>query len=641
MSQEQQPSEAAHPAPEGGRTLRYRAALALGALGVVFGDIGTSPLYALRECFNGPHALPADEASVLGILSLVIWALILLISIKYLVFILRADNHGEGGILAMAALVLPPRGELSNKGWVVLFLGLFGAALLYGDGMITPAISVLSAVEGLEVAAPATKPFVIPITLAILVGLFMVQSRGTAAVGRLFGPITFVWFAVLALMGLPHLFQSPQVLAAVNPLHGLRLFQAHGPAAFLNMGAVFLVVTGGEALYADMGHFGRGPIRLGWFSFVLPALLLHYLGQGALILGRPEMPENPFFEMAPPWALVPLVILAAAATVIASQAVISGAFSLTMQAIQLGFCPRMDIRHTSAHEKGQIYIPAVNWTLMLACLALVLGFGSSSRLAAAYGIAVSTLMVITTLLFAVLLRRRWRWSVWIVAALTTLFLVVDLTFFAANATKFHQGGWLPVLVAAIVFVVMSTWKQGRQILSSRIGAIGQPLAQTLENAVADNIRRVPGVAVFLFSNPRGTPPALRRNLEFNQVLHEHCLFITIQTEDQPRMGADQRMTVQDLGHGCFRVILRFGFMEQPDLPAVLPAVAEQLPPDTIDLDRISYFLGREIVFATPGTGMASWREKLFGFLMHNARSAASYYGLPPERVVEIGAHVEI
>lgn len=623
------------------RSIRYRAVLALSALGVVFGDIGTSPLYALRECFHGPHALPATAENVLGVLSLVTWALILLISVKYLVFILRADNHGEGGILAMAALVLPSRGQLSGKGWVVLFLGLFGAALLYGDGMITPAISVLSAVEGLKVAAPGMAPFVIPVTLVILVGLFLVQSRGTAAVGKLFGPVTFVWFTVLALMGLPHLWANPQVLAAVNPLHALQLFQTNGELAFFAMGAVFLVVTGGEALYADMGHFGPGPIRLSWFGFVLPALFLHYMGQGALILSRPEMPENPFFEMVPEWAVLPLVVLAAAATVIASQAVISGAFSLTMQAIQLGYCPRMDIRHTSARERGQIYIPAVNWALMVACIALVLGFGSSGRLAAAYGIAVSTLMVITSLLFAVLLHRRWNWPLWLVVLLTAAFLALDFTFFAANALKFMQGGWLPVLVAMIVFVLMSTWKQGRQVLASRLHSGAVPLKQTLDDAVAGGVRRVPGTAVFLFSNPRGTPPALRRNLEFNQVLHAQNLFVTIRTVEVPRVAELERMTAEDLGHGCFRVMLSYGFMEQPDLPAVLPHVAERLGLAELDPARISYFLGRELVRATEGPGMALWREKLFGLMMHNARSASAYFGLPPERVVEIGAHVEI
>ncbi|MBK7781699.1 MAG: potassium transporter Kup [Ardenticatenia bacterium] len=617
--------------------MRYRAVLALSALGVVFGDIGTSPLYALRECFHGPHALPATHENVLGVLSLVTWALILLISVKYLVFILRADNHGEGGILAMAALLLPSRGQLSGKGWVVLLLGLFGAALLYGDGMITPAISVLSAVEGLKVAAPGLAPFVLPITIVILVGLFLVQSRGTAAVGRLFGPVTFVWFAVLALMGLPHLLRTPQVLAAINPLHALQLFQTNGMLAFFAMGAVFLVVTGGEALYADMGHFGPGPIRLGWFGFVLPALFIHYMGQGALIMSRPVMPENPFFEMVPSWAVVPLVVLAAAATVIASQALISGAFSLTMQAIQLGYCPRMAIRHTSAQERGQIYIPAVNWALMVACISLVLSFGSSSRLAAAYGIAVSTLMVITSLLFALVLRRIWHWPIWVVALVTTVFLVLDLTFFAANALKFLQGGWLPLLVALAGLILMATWKQGRQILASHLLVGAVPLKQTLDDAVAQGIRRVPGTAAFLYSNPRGTPPALRRNLDFNQVLHERSLFITIQTAETPRVSDGDRLVVEDLGHGCHRVIIGYGFMEQPDLPAILPSIAERLASGPLDASRISYFLGRELIRATEGAGMALWREKLFSLMMHNARPAASYFGLPPERVVEIGA----
>ncbi len=623
------------------RSLRYRAALALGALGVVFGDIGTSPLYALRECFHGPHALPNTPENVLGVLSLVTWSLILLISVKYLVFILRADNHGEGGILAMAALVLPPRGQLTGKGWTVLVLGLFGAALLYGDGMITPAISVLSAVEGLKVASPAAERYVLPLTLLILVGLFAVQSRGTAAVGRLFGPVTFLWFSVLGLMGLPYLLEHPSVLASLNPWHAVELFRVNGLMAFYVMGSVFLVVTGGEALYADMGHFGPSPIRLSWFAFVLPALYLHYMGQGALIMSSPEMPEHPFFEMAPAWALVPLVLLAGAATVIASQAVISGAFSLTAQAIQLGYCPRLDVQHTSARERGQIYIPSVNWALMVACIALVLGFGSSSRLAAAYGIAVSTLMVITSVLFAVILYRRWQWSLGATVALTALFLVLDLSFFTANALKFMQGGWLPVLVALAVFAVMATWKEGRTLLSSRLSVGATPLSQTLEDAVAGGIRRVPGTAVFLFSNPRGTPPALRRNLEFNQVLHERNLFVTVQTDEVPRVPEEERMRMEDLGWGCYRLVLHYGFMEQPDIPAALPLVSPHLAGEPLDPQRLSYFLGRELVKPTPGRGMALWREKLFGLMMHNARPASAYFGLPPERVVEIGAHVEI
>jgi KUP system potassium uptake protein len=618
---------------------RHRALLALTALGVVFGDIGTSPLYAVRECFSGPYAVPLDETNVLGLLSLIFWSLIFVISIKYLVFILRADNHGEGGILALAALVLPRRGQVSVKGKAVLFMGLFGAALLYGDGMITPAISVLSAVEGLSVAAPSLEHWVIPITLVILVLLFAMQSQGTARVGAIFGPLTLIWFICLILLGLPQIIARPEILAALDPRHAVAFFGHNGLAGFKALGAVFLVVTGGEALYADMGHFGAKPIRLDWFAVVLPALVINYLGQGALLLGSPDAIENPFYRMAPEWALLPLVILATMATVIASQAVISGAFSLTMQAVRLGYCPRLDIRHTSATERGQIYIPAVNWALMVACIGLVLGFRSSGNLAAAYGIAVGTTMIITTLLFAVVARRRWRWSAERVFLLTTLFLSLDLVFFGANLVKFFEGGWFPLTIAALVFTVMATWSRGREILASRLRERALPLQELLRENERMPVRRVPGTAVYMFRSERGAPPALRRNIRFNHVLHERAIILVIQTLEVPRVAPDRRIRTEELGQGFYRVVARYGFMERPDVPAL---VAE-LPALGLDFDPegVTYFLGRETLVATARPGMALWREHLFVLMSRNARDASSYFELPPEQVVEMGARIEL
>ena len=620
---------------------RYRALLTLTALGVVYGDIGTSPLYAMRECFSGAHGLALTEANVLGVLSLITWSLILVVSLKYLIFILRADNHGEGGILVLAALVLPQRGRMGWQGRAVLFLGLFGAALLYGDGMITPAISVLSAVEGLEVVTPVFAPYVIPLTILILVGLFLMQSRGTAGIGKVFGPVTLVWFLILAALGLMHISDQPHVLAALNPMQAADFFARNGQIGFLTLGAVFLVVTGGEALYADMGHFGPGPIRVNWFLLVLPALLLNYYGQGAMLMVEPEALDNPFYRMAPDWALLPLVGMATLATVIASQAVISGAFSLTMQAVRMGFSPRLDIRHTSATERGQIYIPAVNWILMIACIGLVLGFRSSTNLAAAYGIAVGTTMVITTLLFYVVAVRRWHWMRFSALLLCGAFLSFDLAFFGANLVKFFQGGWFPLLIATLVLTLMTTWKRGREILTQRLLERTRPLRAFLDEVDAEPPPRVPGTAVFLFSNPNGVPPALRRNLAFNHVLHARNVILTLQTAEVPRVPPAERVRTEDLGRGFWRVIARYGFLEEPKVPALLEELNERQHGLSVAPASANYFLGRETLIATRRPGMAIWREQVFTFLARNARDAGLYFGLPAEQVVEMGAVIEL
>jgi KUP system potassium uptake protein len=619
---------------------RYFLTLSLGALGVVYGDIGTSPLYALRECFHHSTGILPTRGNVLGILSLIVWSLILVVSVKYLVFVMRADNRGEGGILALLALVAPPRGAppVGTKRLLVL-MGVFGAALLYGDGMITPAITVLSAVEGLNVATPLFEAYVIPIAIAILVGLFMVQSRGTAAIGRVFGPVMLLWFASIAALGVVEAVRRPEVFGAVSPHHAVRFMAAHGYLGFLVLGSVFLVVTGGEALYADMGHFGRNPIRAAWFTLALPALLLNYFGQGALVLRDPAAVENPFYRLAPGWALYPLVALATAAAVIASQALISGAFSLTRQAVQLGFSPRVDIEHTSSREIGQIYIPGVNRLLMAACIALVIGFRSSSNLAAAYGIAVTGTMGITTVLFYFVARGRFGWTRVQAGVPAAFFLAIDLAFFLANATKIAHGGWFPLLVGAAVFTAMTTWKTGRRILAERLSQTTLPIDLFLEDVGRSAPHRVPGTAVFMFGNPTGVPPALLHNLKHNQVLHETVVLLRVDTEEAPVVDPAERTTVEALGHGIFRMVMRYGFMEDPDVPRALAEVEHPglgLPPM-----RTTYFLGRETLIASKKPGMAIWRERLFAVMSRNARTATSFFALPPNRVVELGAQIEL
>jgi len=618
---------------------RYLLILSLSALGVVYGDIGTSPLYALRECFHGPHAIAPLPANILGVLSLIFWALVLVISIKYLVFVLAADNHGEGGILALTALATPikPSGRSEYK--VLIMMGIFGAALLYGDGVITPAISVLSAVEGITVATPFLSHVVLPATIVILVGLFLFQSHGTARVGKIFGPVMLLWFGALALLGIAQIVRHPSVLVAVSPSYALEFFLHNHWHGFLILGAVFLVVTGGEALYADMGHFGTRPIRLVWFSLVLPALLLNYFGQGALLLEDPEAAHNPFYRLAPAWALYPMIILATSAAIIASQAVISGAFSLTMQAVQLGFSPRIKINHTSTREYGQIYVPAVNWALMIGCIAIVIGFRSSSNLAAAYGVAVTSTMVITTVLFYIVARRIWGWSILAALPLAIFFLIIDVAFFGANIIKVADGGWFPLLLAWAVFTVMTTWKTGRRILSERIQREARPLEEFLDEMTRHPPTRVPGTAVFMNGNASRTPPALLHNLEHNKVLHEHVLFVTVKTRLLPFVAPEERVETESLGHGFHRLKIYYGFMEDPDIPHVLSEA--QIPGFTYDREDLTYFLGRETIIPAKRPGMALWREHLFAVVAHNATSATAYFCLPPDRVVEMGEQIEI
>ena len=550
-----------------GRGRSRASLLILSALGIVFGDIGTSPLYALRECFAGTHSIPVTSANVLGVLSLIFWSLILTVSVKYLLFVMRADNGGEGGILALVALLRSKAGEPLHAALVAI--GLFGAALLYGDGMITPAISVLSAVEGLRVATDVFEPFVVSITVVILVGLFLFQHRGTGGIGKVFGPIMIVWFVTIAIAGLPQIFSNPIVLSSFSPVHAVTFFSAHGLRAFLTLGAVFLAVTGAEALYADMGHFGRAPIRTAWFAIVLPALVINYLGQGALLLSHPEAQQNPFYGLAPDWGVYPLVVVATIAAVIASQAVISGAFSLTQQAVQLGYSPRFDVHHTSEHEKGQVYIPEVNWLLMIATVGLVFGFRSSTNLAAAYGMAVTTTMVITTLLAYVVARERWRWSAWRAGLVTAAFLSIDLAFFGANLIKIQHGGWFPLLVAAAVYTVMSTWKTGRQFVAKRLDESEIPIETFFARLAAQPPVRVSGTGVFMTGRPQGAPPILVHHLKHNKVLHEQVVLLTVSILDVPTVEPATAIEVHRLAHGFYRVVARYGFMQRPDVPDAL------------------------------------------------------------------------
>ncbi|HXF94889.1 MAG TPA: potassium transporter Kup [Gemmatimonadales bacterium] len=621
-------------------TGRYLALLSLAALGVVYGDIGTSPLYALREAFYGSHPVALTRLNVLGVLSLIFWSLIVVISIKYLVFVMRADNKGEGGILALMALI--QRGRLARGlplRRLITLCGLFGAALMYGDSVLTPAISVLSAVEGLKVATPALAPWVIPLTLLILVGLFLFQSRGTLGVGKVFGWAMLLWFATLALLGVNQIARQPEVLLAVSPQYAVEFFLANRLGGFLVLGAVFLVVTGGEALYADMGHFGVRPIRLAWFAVVLPSLLLNYFGQGAVLLRDPTAIVSPFYRLAPAWGLYPLIALATAAAIIASQAVISGAFSLTRQAVQLGYSPRMQIEHTSSREIGQIYIPGVNWALMLVTCALVLGFRTSSNMAAAYGVAVSSEMVITTVLLYVLSREAWGWSRARAGLLAGAFFAVDLAFWIANAVKVPHGGWFPIVVGVVVYTLMTTWKRGREILSKRMQEKSVPLKLLMADLAAEPPIRVPGTAIFMYGTTDGTPPALVHNLAHNKVLHEQVVFLTVITEDVPHVSAAERVTVKRLGKGFSQVTARYGFMEDPDINEVLEACrAKSLD---IRIEGATFFLGRETLIATERPGMARWRERLFAFMSRNALRATAFFKIPPNQVFEVGAQVEL
>ncbi len=611
--------------------------LCLASLGIVYGDIGTSPLYALRECFYGEHALAPTPANVLGVLSLILWSLILIISVKYLILILRADNRGEGGILALATLVSDVVGR---RGKFLLLLGLFGAALLYADGMITPAISVLSAVEGLHIATPLFDPYVAPVAIGILVALFIFQSRGTTGVGRVFGPVTILWFLAIAILGIHQIGRVPEVLGAINPLQAVQFFSRNGGTGFVVLGAVFLAVTGGEALYADIGHFGTAPIRITWFTVVLPALTLNYFGQGALLLRHPDAAVNPFFRMAPSWALYPMVALATVAAIIASQAIISGAFSLTMQAIQLGYMPRLRVHYTSERVIGQIYVPVVNWALMLSSIGLVLGFGTSSHLAAAYGVAITTTMLITTILFYVVARRRWHWPTAAALPVAAFFISIDLAFFGANMIKVAHGGWFPLLVSTSILFLMLTWRKGRRVLRQRLGDICLPLDDLLPSLRDQSIRRVPGTAVYMSGNRTGTPLALLHNLKHNKVLHEQVVLLTVRTEEVPFLAnLKDRVALEKLDDGFWRVQVHFGFMEKPDVPSALESVKE--PGLRFHSMRTTYFIGRETILATRKLGISAWRGSLFAWMTRNAGDVTSYFCLPPNGVVELGARVEV
>ena len=633
----------AHGVAPGGHGRQALAALALGAIGVVYGDIGTSPLYALKESFGGTHGVPPTPENVLGILSLVFWAMTFVVTFKYLTFVMRADNRGEGGILALMALV--GQQETSRRGRrTLLVLGLFGAALLYGDGVITPAISVLGAMEGLIVATPAMKPAVVPATVLILVLLFAFQKRGTATVGAVFGPVMMLWFVCIAAVGAWNVTKDPAVLWALSPTHAIDFYARNGIAGFYVLGGVVLVLTGAEALYADMGHFGRRPIRIAWYVVVMPSLLLNYLGQGSLLLRNPGAVSNPFFQAVPEWGLYPMVAIATAAAIVASQALISGAFSLTNQAIQLGYAPRLTVRHTSHTEFGQIYIPEVNWALAVATVAVVLGFGSSTNLAAAYGIAVTGTMTITTLLFHRVARDRWRWPRVAVWPLTAAFLFVDLAFFSANMVKVEEGGWFPLAVGAVLFAMLSTWKKGRDALAGQMAGASLPLDLFTSDLGRHPPHRIPGTAVFMTSNPTGTPGVMLHHLKHNKVLHERVLIVSVLTEEIPAVPPEERLSVEMLGSGLHLVVGRYGFMETPNVPALLAS----LPPFAIPGPRLevsvmdtTYYLGRETLLPDGPAPLARWRKRLFIVMARNARSASAFFGLPPNRVVEMGAQVQL
>ena len=623
-----------HPPAQGFRNLGL---LTLGALGIVYGDIGTSPLYALREAFLPQHHVTPLHDNVLGVLSLIFWALLLVVVVKYLVFIMRADNRGEGGILALLALLHTRTRAVAPA--LVLGVGLFGTALLYGEGIITPAISVLSAVEGLEVATPALSHFIVPITVVILIGLFMMQKHGTARVGTIFGPITLIWFITLGVLGISWIMRAPEVLMAISPHYAARFFINNGMTGYWLLGSVVLAITGAEALYADMGHFGKRPIRLGWFAVVFPALLLNYFGQGALLLSQHNV-KHPFFEMVPQWALYPVVGLATAATIIASQALISGSFSLTRQAIQLGYFPRLSIVHTSEKAEGQIYIPQVNTILMVSCIALVLAFRKSTNLAAAYGLAVVGTMSISSILFFFVATERWHWPNWKAALLCSFFLLVELAFLGANVVKFMHGAWLPLAMGIVMFTIMSTWKRGRTILA-RVFARGALPVDMFVNEISHKPpHRVPGAAVFLSANPEGVPNVLLHHLKHNKVLHEKVVLLSLVTEDVPHVPLPDRVHVVDLGAHLYRLTGRYGFMEKPSVPDLLAqARAQGLK---LNMNDTTFYLGREtLIPAHKRAGMMRWRKKLFALMHRNAQSATAFFEIPPNRVVELGAQIEV
>ncbi len=620
-------------------TNKKLSALTIGAIGVVFGDIGTSPLYALKESFSPSHGIPLNQTTVYGILSVMFWAMTALVTVKYLVFMMRADNKGEGGILALTALAQRCFRKGTRRHWWVVALGMFGAAMFYGDAIITPAISVLSAVEGLGLVAPDLNKFVVPIAIAILVALFFVQRHGTETVGRFFGPIMVLWFVVLAVLGISQIIDNPGILGALNPWYSWQFFIEYKTAAWITLGAVVLCVTGGEALYADMGHFGRRPIRVGWFSLVWPALLLNYFGQGALLLSDPETVKNPFYLMTPSWALIPMVMLATCATVIASQAVISGAFSLTKQAIQLGYLPRFSIQYTNENEAGQIYIPFINWGLLAGIIALVLIFKSSSNLAAAYGIAVMLTMTIDTILLLVVMLYIWKWNRFLSILLIGGILINDFMFLSATFTKIGEGGWFPLVIGAVMFTIMSTWRRGREIVRRKVNDGAMPLKGFVESISMSDTPRVEGTGVFMTTNPEGVPNALLHNLKHNKVLHGRVVILSIVIEDIPRVPKEDYVWIDNLGHGFYVIRAHYGFKETPNVPAMMNDC--RLQSMNFDMMDTSFFVNRETLIATPRGGMALWREHLFVWMSHLAAKASDYFRIPSNRVVELGSQVEI
>jgi KUP system potassium uptake protein len=614
--------------------------LVIGALGVVYGDIGTSPLYAIRECFHGLHAVEPAEGNILGVLSLVFWSLTVVITVKYVIFILRADNNGEGGIFALLSLVPKARGEISGRARSsVVLAAVFGAALLYGDGIITPAISVLSAVEGLNVATTAAQPLVLSVTLIILFFLFMVQRRGTSRIGAIFGPVMVLWFVTIGLLGAAAVTRHPRVFLAVNPWHGVEFFRSNSLHGLIVLGSVVLCVTGGEALYADLGHFSRRAIRVSWLALVFPALFFNYFGQGARLLEQPEAAVNPFYSLVPGPFLYPMVVLSTMATIIASQAMISGIFSLTRQAVQLGYLPRMRIIHTSTETEGQIYLSGINWALMIACMALVVSFKESSRLAGAYGIAVTATMATTSILFFFVIYRKWRWSLWKVLPIVLLFLVFDLAFFGANLFKLVDGGWFTISVGILIAVIMSTWKDGREKLSRGKASQKMPLESFLDAVAKEKPLRIPGTTVFMTIAPVGVPRALLYHFRHNHVLHEVVVILTVHSLDIPRVPPHERTKVEELGQGFYRVEVFYGFMETPDVPESL--LRMDYPDLRVDPNRTTYFLSRETLLTTGRSRMMRWRKRLFAFLSRNVQTPAVYFGLPPDRVIELGVEIEL
>jgi KUP system potassium uptake protein len=618
--------------------LKYLLLLSLGAVGIIYGDIGTSPLYAIKECFSPSHGLPINHDNILGILSLIFWSLILVVTIKYHLLIIRLDNEGEGGIMALMELVRP---KISNRFSYVIItaIGLFGASLLYGDGVLTPAISVLSAVEGLNVATPFFEPYIIPLTLIILFLLFYFQKRGTGKVGAVFGPITSVWFLTLAALGISSIIQNPEVLSAVNPAYAINFFSENKFLGFIVLGAVFLVVTGGEALYADIGHFNHKAIQIAWFFLALPSLLLNYFGQGALLLREPEAVVNPFYHLAPEWALYPMVILSTMATIIASQAVITGSFSLTQQAVQLGYLPRVNIIHTSEDERGQIYIPHVNWLLFLAIIFVVLEFRSSSNIAGAYGVALTTTMLITTILAFAAMRKIWKWSLPLALIVCILFLIADVSFFTSNILKIAHGGWFPLALGLITYFVMRTWNWGRKILLKKLDEETQPIQNFIDEFMSIRIMSTPGTAIYMSSNPKGTPVALAKNLRHNRILHKQIIVLSIIYEKAPHVNTEETILIENPTEGFYRVVVYYGFMDKANINEIITILNTKGIP--VKMEKTTFFLGRELLVVKDKTGFSRFRKKLFVLLSKNSQRATEFFNIPDNRVYEVGTQIEL